>query len=360
MVSSKSKQTTASKEAVGLSYPDKSILENLAENDNCGVGDALLDIRNLRTYFHTDEGLVKAVDDVSFRLRAGESLGIVGESGSGKSVTALSVMRLIQCPPGEIVGGETIFQGVDLQSLPMDSMRDIRGNKIAMIFQDPMTSLNPIMTVGDQICEAIMLHQGLRKKEAWGIGIAMLKKVRIPLPEERMRAFPFQMSGGMRQRIMIAMALSCGPSLLIADEPTTALDVTIQAQILELIRDLQSDTGMSVWMITHDLGVVAETCSRVIVMYAGLVMEEGTVEQIFHDPKHPYTIGLLSCLPRLDEKRERLNPIPGQPPNLAALPKGCPFVSRCELSSKVDREKCMNIRPDLRESGDGRKVRCWL
>jgi len=320
----------------------------------------LLDIRGLRTYFHTDEGLIRAVDDVSFSIRRGEALGAVGESGSGKSVTALSVMRLVQSPPGEIAGGEAIFHGEDLLRLSESRMRRIRGNEIAMIFQDPMTSLNPLMTVGDQICEAVMLHQKVGKRDAWRIGVEMLKKVRIPLPEERMRSYPFQMSGGMRQRAMIAMALSCNPSLLIADEPSTALDVTIQAQILDLIADLQRETGMSVWMITHDLGVVAETCTRVVVMYAGLVMEEGTVGQIFHDPKHPYTIGLLSCLPRVDEIRERLTPIAGQPPNLASLPRGCPFVERCVRSRELGIvEKCANERPGEYIIEKGRRVRCW-
>ena len=319
-------------------------------------GKRLLDIRGLKTYFHTDEGIIKAVDDVSFGINAGEAIGIVGESGSGKSVTALSVMRIIQSPPGKIVGGEAIFRGKDLFKLTESGMRHIRGNQIAVIFQDPMTSLNPVMTVGDQISEAVVLHQKLSRRDAWEVGIAMLKKVRIPLPEERMRAFPFQMSGGMRQRVMIAMALSCNPSLLIADEPTTALDVTIQAQILELIRDLQREAGMAVWMITHDLGVVAETCSRVIVMYAGVIMEEGTVEQVFHDPRHPYTIGLLSCLPKLGKMRARLTAIPGQPPNLAML--GMDAVSRRGARWGLG-EKCENERPELRGSGDGRKVRCW-
>ncbi len=328
------------------------------KSDNSGS--TLLEIKNLRTYFHTDEGLIKAVDDVSFRIHVGEAVGVVGESGSGKSVTALSVMRIVQCPPGEIAGGVANFRGRDLFGFPYSEMRRIRGNEIAMIFQDPMTSLNPVITVGDQICEAIVLHQKLKKRDAFKIGVEMLKKVGIPLPEERMRAYPFQMSGGMRQRVMIAMALSCNPSLLIADEPSTALDVTIQAQILELIKELRQDTGMAVWMITHDLGVVAETCSRVVVMYAGLVMEEGTVGQVFHDPKHPYTVGLLSCLPRLDEKRERLTPIPGQPPNLAALPPGCPFVERCERASDAGRERCYNDRPEELVIGDGRRVRCWL
>lgn len=329
-----------------------SVLGDISGENETG----LLDIRGLRTYFHTDEGLIKAVDDVSFGISRGEALGVVGESGSGKSVTALSIMRLIQIPPGEIAGGEAVFRGKDLLKLKESSMRKIRGNEIAMIFQDPMTCLNPLMTVGDQICEAIILHQKLRKKEAWGVGISMLEKVKISLPEKRMKAYPFEMSGGMRQRVMIAMALSCNPSILIADEPTTALDVTIQAQILELISDLRRDTGMAVWMITHDLGVVAETCSRVVVMYAGMVMEVGTAEQIFHEPMHPYTVGLLSCLPRVDEIRERLTPIPGQPPNLAALPKGCPFVDRCEKRM----EKCWDERPVEKEVGEGRRVRCWL
>ena len=322
----------------------------------------LLEIRNLKTYFHTDEGLVKAVDDVSFSIGKGEAVGVVGESGSGKSVTALSVMKLIQCPPGEIAGGEAKFRGQNLLKMPEGKMRHVRGNEIAMIFQDPMTSLNPVMMVGDQICEALIVHRNLKKSEAWWIGIDMLKMVGIPLPEERMRAYPFQMSGGMRQRIMIAMALSCDPSLLIADEPTTALDVTIQAQILELIKTLQDETGMAVWMITHDLGVVAETCKRVVVMYGGIIMEEGTVEQIFHDPKHPYTVGLLKCLPRIDEKVERLNPISGQPPDLARLPKGCPFVDRCEMAEKTERgvEHCREMRPDETFLDEGRRVRCWL
>jgi len=325
------------------------------------IPDALLSINNLRTYFRTDEGIIKAVDDVSFEIKQGEALGVVGESGSGKSVTALSVMRLIQ-KPGKIEGGSCLFKGTDLLTLSDGKMRRIRGNNIAMIFQDPMTSLNPLMSVGDQICETVMLHQNVRKKEAWEIGIGMLKKVRIPLPEERMRAYPFEMSGGMRQRAMIAMALSCNPELLIADEPSTALDVTIQAQILELISDLQRDTGMSVWMITHDLGVVAETCTRVVVMYAGMVMEEASSERIFHEPKHPYTIGLLNCLPRVDEKRERLTPIVGQPPNLAKLPPGCPFVERCDKSSmtKLGKSHCYNCLPLEKVLDNNRRVRCWL
>jgi len=321
----------------------------------------VLEIKNLQTSFRTDEGLIRAVDNVSFSINRGEAVGVVGESGSGKSVTALSVLRLIQEPPGKISGGKCIYKGEDLLKIPASKMREIRGNEIAMIFQDPMTSLNPLMKVGDQICEAIMLHQKLNKREAWQAGTEMLRKVRIPLAEERMGDYPFQMSGGMRQRVMIAMALSCNPSILIADEPTTALDVTIQAQILELIKDLQRDTGMAVWMITHDLGVVAETCTRVIVMYAGQVMEEGTAIQVFHDPKHPYTIGLLSCLPRVDEIRERLEPIAGQPPNLAALPEGCPFVDRCEVaasdSGKLSR--CRSEKPEEIHLDNDRRIRCW-
>lgn len=339
---------------------DESTSENSVISTKPQTGEELLSIRGLRTYFRTEEGLIKAVDDVSFDIHRGEALGVVGESGSGKSVTALSVMRLIQIPPGEIAGGEAIFRGEDLLKFPLSRMRHIRGNEIAMIFQDPMTSLNPLMTIGDQICEAVMLHQKIRRKEAWEIGIEMLGKVRIPLPDERMRSFPFQLSGGMRQRAMIAMALSCNPTLLIADEPSTALDVTIQAQILELISDLQRDTDMAVWMITHDLGVVAETCSRVVVMYAGIVVEEGTVGQIFHDPKHPYTVGLLECLPRVDEIRERLVPIAGQPPNLAALPDGCPFVERCSRAKELGiTDRCWKERPSETIFDDGRRVRCW-
>lgn len=323
-------------------------------------GDILLDVRGLTTTFHTFDGTIKAVDDVSLTIRAGEALGVVGESGSGKSVTALSVMRLIQTPPGRIVSGEALFRGADLLKLPSRTMRHLRGNQIAMIFQDPMSSLNPVMTVGDQICEALMLHQRLAKKEAWRAGVEMLRKVKIPLPEERMRAYPFQMSGGMRQRIMIAMALGCNPSLLIADEPTTALDVTIQAQILELIRNLQRESGMALWMITHDLGVVAETCSRVVVMYAGRVMEEGTCEQVFKDPKHPYTRGLQGCLPKLGKKRSRLNTIPGQPPVLTSLGPGCPFAERCAESRGAPWEdRCWLERPPLATIPDGRKVSCW-
>ena len=345
-------QESESKTGTGLPGSVHSV--SVSECDE--PGSDLLDIRGLCTYFHTDEGLIKAVDDVSFGICRGEALGVVGESGSGKSVTALSIMRLIQIPPGEIAGGEAMYRGRDLLKLPESKMRQIRGNEIAMIFQDPMTCLNPLMTIGDQICEAIILHQKLHKKDAWDVGISMLEKVGIPLPVKRMKAYPFEMSGGMRQRVMIAMALSCNPGILIADEPTTALDVTIQAQILELISDLRRDTGMAVWMITHDLGVVAETCSRVVVMYAGMVMEVGTAEQIFHDPLHPYTVGLLSCLPRVDEIRERLTPIAGQPPNLADLPKGCPFVERCDRRM----EKCWLDRPLEKDLGEGRRVRCWL
>lgn len=319
----------------------------------------LLSVIGLKTRFRTSDGLVKAVDDVSFSIYPQESLGVVGESGSGKSVTALSVLRLIQKPSGEITAGKVLFNGRDLLRLEEREMRKIRGNRIAMIFQDPMTSLNPVMTVGAQIAETIILHQNISKTDAWLLGIEMLKKVHIPQPEERMMAYPFSMSGGMRQRVMIAMALACNPELLIADEPTTALDVTIQAQILELIRELQNEKGMAVWMITHDLGVIAETCSRVIVMYAGQIVEEGCVDDILKNPLHPYTTGLIECIPKLGESRDRLSTIPGQPPNLAKLPQGCVFAERCNFVSSEKKKRCFQSRPALNEYSAGRKVRCW-
>lgn len=315
----------------------------------------LLEVRNLKVYFPIDEGVVKAVDDVSFTIHEGETLGIVGESGSGKSVTALTVMRIL-ASNGRIMGGQILFRGRDLLTLPEKEMQRIRGNEIAMIFQDPMTCLNPVLSVGDQLAEAIILHQKVKKKEAWERATEMLRRVRIPLPEERMKQFPFELSGGMRQRVMIAMALSCNPSLLIADEPTTALDVTIQAQILELIAELQQEFNMAVQMITHDLGVVAEICDRVVVMYAGRVAETGMTQEIFRQPKHPYTEGLLACLPRLDEKRSRLHPIEGQPPNLAKLPPGCPFVLRCPKRFP----ECINVKPPLYQVSESQSSACLL
>lgn len=315
----------------------------------------LLEVRNLKVYFPIDEGVVKAVDDVSFTIHEGETLGIVGESGSGKSVTALTVMRIL-ASNGRIMGGQILFRGRDLLTLPEKEMQRIRGNEIAMIFQDPMTCLNPVLSVGDQLSEAIILHQKVKKKEAWERATEMLRRVRIPLPDERMKQFPFELSGGMRQRVMIAMALSCNPSLLIADEPTTALDVTIQAQILELIAELQQEFNMAVQMITHDLGVVAEICDRVVVMYAGRVAETGMTQEIFRQPKHPYTEGLLACLPRLDEKRSRLHPIEGQPPNLAKLPPGCPFVLRCPKRFP----ECIDAKPPLYQVSESQSSACLL
>jgi oligopeptide/dipeptide ABC transporter ATP-binding protein len=318
------------------------------------VDDYLLEVKNLRTYFFTDEGIVKAVDDVSFGLKKGESLGIVGESGSGKSVTALSIMRLIQDPPGKIIGGEIIFRGEDLLKKKEEEMREVRGNKISMVFQDPMTSLNPVFTIGDQIMEAIILHQKLDKVSAKKKAIEMLEIVRIPEASKRIDEYPHQFSGGMRQRVMIAMALSCNPEILIADEPTTALDVTIQAQIIELIKQLQKDLGMSLILITHDMGIVAESCQNVLVMYAGKVVEYADVRTIFKKPSHPYTIGLLESVPRLDVRKERLKAIEGQPPDLVALPNYCYYAERCPYKT----ERCLEEIPDLIEVEPGHYSRC--
>src|SRR5216117_2513706 len=294
------------------------------------MAEVLLSVRNLKTYFYTDEGVVKAVDGLSYELRKGQTLGIVGESGSGKSVHALSVMRLIPQPPGKIVDGQILFDGTDLLKLPEDEMRRVRGNRIAMIFQEPMTSLNPVLTIGEQIAEAVMLHQGLAKKDAWDRAVEMLEKVKIPLARERVRDYPHQFSGGMRQRAMIAIALSCEPDILIADEPTTALDVTIQAQIIELISRLKADFNSAVIMITHDLGVVAEIADEIVVMYAGRVVERAPTRELFYDPQHPYTWGLLGSIPRLDRsKQERLHSIKGMPPSLINAPQGCKFRPRC-------------------------------
>ncbi len=316
----------------------------------------LLDVKNLRTTFLTEDGVVTAVNGLSYTLEQGRTLGIVGESGSGKSVNALSIMRLIT-RPGEIDRrSEVWFDGEDLLKKSEAEMRRIRGNKIAMIFQDPMTSLNPVLTVGEQIAEAVQLHLGYSKRDAIDKTIEMFKKVRIPLPEKRIREYPHQFSGGMRQRVMIAMALSCDPQLLIADEPTTALDVTIQAQILELMNEMQRDTGAAIIMITHDLGIVAEVCENVLVMYGGNMVEYGTAEQIFDSPKMPYTQGLLASLPRLDErKRGRLEPIPGQPPNLLRLPPGCAFAPRCRFRMPI----CDEPVP-VYDFGEAHVARCWL
>src|SRR5208282_2745372 len=292
----------------------------------------LLEVRNLKTYFRTDEGEQRAVDGVSFSVAAGRTLGIVGESGCGKSVTSLTIMGLVPCPPGRIAGGEVLFEGRDLLKLPQAEMRELRGNKISMIFQEPMTSLNPAFTVGDQIVEAIRRHKRVQPREARERAIEMLRRVHIPAAERRIDDYPHKLSGGMRQRVMIAMALACDPKLLIADEPTTALDVTIQAQILDLMRELREDFGTAIVMITHDLGVIAEIADEVVVMYAGRVVEQASVAELFEDPQHPYTIGLLGALPRLHNDKPRLATIEGAVPNPLAIPDGCSFNPRCPFA----------------------------
>ena len=299
------------------------------------MADPILTVQNLRTYFRTDSGLARAVDGVSFTLDGGETLGLVGESGCGKSVTSLSVMRLISSPPGRIEDGRIEFDGRSLLDLPEAEMRAVRGNDIAMIFQEPMTSLNPVFTCGYQIDEAVALHQGLDKTATREKTIDMLHRVGIPDPAQRANEYPHQLSGGMRQRVMIAMALSCAPGLLIADEPTTALDVTIQAQILELLEQLQKEFGMAILMITHDLGVIAEVADRVAVMYAGKIVESGSVENIFANPRHPYTVGLLKSIPSVDETRDRLEVIQGNVPDATRFPEGCRFAPRCTKAEPV-------------------------
>ncbi len=315
----------------------------------------LLEVRNLQTQFVTKEGIVRAVDHISYELNTGETLGIVGESGCGKSVGALSLLRLIPSPPGKIVGGEILFDGIDLLKVHESEIERIRGNRIAMIFQDPMTSLNPMMPIGRQISESLELHLKMNKKEARAKAIELLEMVQIPSAAERIDDYPIQFSGGMRQRVMIAMALSCNPQILIADEPTTALDVTIQAQITDLVNRLREEIGMAVIWITHDLGVVAGLTDRVIVMYAGRIVEEAPVEELYENPRHPYTIGLLGSVPRLDEERpERLTSIEGMPPDMIDYPSGCPFYDRCTF--RIDR--CLESPPDLREVGPGHKAAC--
>ncbi|MGE3260177.1 MAG: ABC transporter ATP-binding protein [Bacteriovoracia bacterium] len=324
----------------------------------------VLEVKNLRTAFRTENGELIAVDDVSFSVKPGQTVGIVGESGCGKSVTSLSIMGLIPSPPGRIAGGQILFKGKDLVKLPAGEMRKIRGNDISMIFQEPMTSLNPVFTIGNQIMEAIQLHQKLNKKDARAKAIEMLKLVGIPAPESRVDDYPHQLSGGMRQRVMIAMALSCNPEVLIADEPTTALDVTIQAQILELIKSLREKLNMAVVLITHDLGVVAETCDHVVVMYAGRVVEQGTAEDIFYRPSHPYTKGLLNSIPSHAKeavKRTRLETIPGLVPNLLYLPKGCRFQDRCKRRQEMGNPaQCVTADPPLDPVGPGHKAACYF
>ncbi len=320
------------------------------------MSEPILTVEDLRTYFHTDGGVAKAVDGVSFTLNKGETLGLVGESGCGKSVTSLSIMRLIPEPPGEIVSGQIRFNGRNLLSLEERALQGVRGNDIAMIFQEPMTSLNPVFTCGDQIDEAVMLHQRLGRRAARAKTVDMLDLVGIPDPGQRANEYPHQLSGGMRQRIMIAMALSCNPELLIADEPTTALDVTIQAQILELLDRLQRELGMAVLMITHDLGVIAEVADRVAVMYAGKIVETGTVDEIFADPRHPYTRGLLESIPTLNEEKSRLSVIPGTVPDATRFPAGCRFAPRCSLAENI----CEANEPLLEPTAGNRHVACWM
>jgi len=321
------------------------------------MNEVLLRVKDLKTYFYTQDGVVKAVDGISFELARGETLGIVGESGSGKSVTALSILKLIPDPPGKIVSGEIYLDGMDIVALKEKEMQQVRGNEIAMIFQDPMTSLNPVFTIGNQIMETIMLHQRLNKKVAREKTVELLRSVGIPNPEQRIDEYPHQFSGGMRQRAMIAMALSCNPKILIADEPTTALDVTIQAQILQLMNEIKERTNSSIIIITHDLGVIAEMADNIIIMYGGMVVEYSDVNTIFYNSHHPYTWGLLRSIPRLDEvKRERLIPIPGIPPSLIHVPPGCPFSPRCRYAKDV----CFKVTPELKNIGRFHKVACYL
>ncbi len=320
------------------------------------MSDIVLEVRNLRTYFHTDEGVVPAVDGVDFTLTKGKTLCVVGESGCGKSVTAFSVMRLIPMPPGKVESGEILYNGINLVKLTENEMREIRGNEIAMIFQEPMTSLNPVYTIGNQIVEAIVLHQKVKPKEARQRAIKMLEKVGLPDAQKRVDEYPHQMSGGMKQRVMIAMALSCNPEVLIADEPTTALDVTIQAQILDVLKHLQETEGMSILLITHDLAVVSEVADEVLVMYASRVVESAGVNEIFNDPKHPYTQGLIKAIPKLGNRVDRLNEIPGQVPKPQNYPKGCHFADRCPHVMDICRQK----DPGMEEVSAGHLVSCFL
>jgi peptide/nickel transport system ATP-binding protein len=315
----------------------------------------VLSIRDLRTYFHTDDGLAKAVDGVSFELKEGETLGIVGESGCGKSVTALSILRLLPEDVGMIEGGEILFEGRDIVKVSDKEIRSIRGNKISMIFQEPMTSLNPAYTCGNQIMEVLKTHRDISSAEAKTKAIEILKSVGIPSPEQRFKEYPHQLSGGLRQRVMIAIALACEPKILIADEPTTALDVTVQAQILELIKSLQVKLNMSVILITHDLGVVAETCDRVIVMYASKIVEEGLATEVFNEPKHPYTLALMESIPKLNEKRERLYTIEGSVPSSLEYNAGCHFANRCKYAD----EKCVEEEPALTQISETHTASCF-
>ena len=322
------------------------------ENTNNNI----LEIKNLHTYFYTDSGVIKSVDGVDIELREGTTLGIVGESGSGKSVTALSVMGLLMGTTGKVAEGEILFEGRDLTKLDDEERRKMRGEKISMIFQEPMTSLNPVMKIGDQITECILMHNNISKQEAWDKAVEMLKLTGVPRVERMMKEYPFQLPGGQRQRVMIAMALVCKPKILIADEPTTALDVTIQAQILDLMENLKQKTGTSILFITHDLGVVAEVCDDVVVMYSGRVVEKGDVRSIFASPSHPYTRGLLASIPKLGECAEELESIPGNVPNPKYMPQGCKFAPRCSCAF----DKCREEEPGFYDVGEGHMSRCWL
>ena len=319
----------------------------------------LLEVKGLKTYFYTEDGVVRAVDGVNFEVYPGEVLGLVGESGCGKSVTSLSIMRLIS-KPGKVDAGEILLDGENLLDLPEEEMTKVRGNRISMIFQQPQTALNPVFKVGDQLAEVLNVHQDMGKEAGWKRAIALLKMVGVPDPERRVEAFPHELSGGMAQRVMIAMALACVPELLIADEPTTALDVTIQAQILDLMRDMRKEMGTSVILITHDLGVVAEMAERVAVMYAGEIVEQTDVNSLFDEPLHPYTQGLIGSIPILGEIKDKLDVIPGSVPNLVNLPPGCRFAPRCQARIKYGLTICTEVKPELDEVKSEHSVRCWL
>ncbi len=321
-----------------------------------GGGDIVLDVKGLRTYFVTKWGVVKAVDGVDFNLRRGETLGIVGESGCGKSVTMLSIMRLVPSPPGHIVGGEILLEGEDILQIDAGEMERVRGGQIALLLQDPMTALNPVFDMEDQVGEALRIHKKMRGRGLRDQVIEMLRRVRIPAPDIRMKDYPHQLSGGMRQRVVGAIGISCDPLVLIADEPTTSLDATIQAQYLRLLKDLQQETGVAIIFITHDFGIVAHMCDRVAVMYAGRIVEQGDVRQIFNNPSHPYTEALINSVPKMEEKMDRLYSIPGQPPQLWDLPEGCAFAPRCPYVH----DRCHEAYPETFEVGDGQVAACWL
>jgi oligopeptide/dipeptide ABC transporter ATP-binding protein len=319
------------------------------------MSEKLLEVNHLKTYFHSDSGTVRAVDDVSFYVDKGETLGIVGESGCGKSISCMSILRLVETPPGKYESGEILFNGKDMLTISETELRKVRGNDISFIFQEPMTSLNPVFRIGDQISEAMLLHRGMNKKEAWDESVRLLDLVRIPNPERVAGEYPFALSGGMRQRAMIAMALACEPKLLIADEPTTALDVTIQAQVLDLMNNLKKEIGASIIFVTHDLGVIAEMSDRVMVMYAGKVAETASVNDIFLEPKHPYTVGLINSKPDMTTETDRLHVIPGGVPDLSHRPEGCPFHPRCERAT----DRCKTAFPPEYPVSPGHTVFCW-